>query len=277
MDRDLSDLSTWFHGFAEGYFHGPGKRVLELKRDHCLRVLEECRGLTRAEGFEPDLARACHAGALLHDVGRFPQYQKYATLRDAGSVNHAALSVATIKRARLLGAYGGQTRRLILYAVVLHNRKNLPVSPNTALGLAAGVLRDSDKLDILRVMLDHFEMGSADREAAFFGLDPDPKGYSPHLAEAAIQRRMGGHGGMRYRNDFFLLALSWAYDLNFAASRRFFLKRGYVQEIAERLPRVPAIEKLIDQVTRDLTDEPGLFHSASMNSHAGCQDIGGRG
>jgi HD superfamily phosphohydrolase YqeK len=255
MERDLTGLLDWFSGYAEGYLRdGVGRGVLELKRDHCLRVLEECRRLTHEEGFEPALASACHAGALLHDVGRFPQYQKYGTLRDALSVNHAVLSAATIKREKVLAGYDRQAQRLILYAIVLHNRKNLPPSPNKALSLAAEVLRDADKLDIIRVMLGHFDMDAVDREAAFFGLDPDPKGYSPAILEAVWNRRMGGYAGMRYCNDFYLLVLSWAYDLNFKTSRRLFMQRGYARDIAASLSRVPGIEKLQRQVIQDLTE-----------------------
>jgi len=265
MERGLAGLLDWFAGYAEGYLRaGVGRGVLTLKRDHCLRVLEECRLLTREEGFDPALASACHAAALLHDVGRFPQYQKYKTLRDALSVNHAVLSASTIKRENVLAAHDRQARRLILYAVVLHNRKNLPPSPGKALSLAAGVLRDADKLDIIRVMLGHFDMDADDREAAFFGLDPDPEGYSPALLDAVLGRRMGGHEAMRYRNDFHLLVLSWAYDLNFKTSRRLFAQRGYVDDLASCLQSVPGIEKLRRRVIQDLTEEPGIFHSRNM-------------
>jgi hypothetical protein len=255
MDADLRRLEDWFEAYAADYFQDEASRgVLMLKRDHSLRVLEECRTLTREERFDPALARACHAGALLHDVGRFPQYRKHQTLRDALSVNHAVLSAATIKRERVLTAYAPEVERLILYAVVLHNRKRLPACSDAALRLASMVLRDADKLDIVRVMLGDFALNQADRDAAFFVLDPDPDGYSQAILDSIAGRRMADHADMRYHNDFYLLVLSWAYDLNFPASRRLFAARGYVDRIVANLPGIASIEKVGRQVIQDLTD-----------------------
>jgi hypothetical protein len=42
------------------------------------------------------------AVALLHDVGRFPQYRRWRTFRDSESDNHARLSLEVIRHEAVL-------------------------------------------------------------------------------------------------------------------------------------------------------------------------------
>ncbi|MGB2958807.1 MAG: hypothetical protein WBD30_07955, partial [Bacteroidota bacterium] len=46
-------------------------------------------------------------------------------------------------------------------------------------------------------------------------------------------------------NDFKLLQIGWVYDLNFTPTYRAVRDRGYVQSIAETLPRTPEVEGLV--------------------------------
>jgi hypothetical protein len=53
---------------------------------------------------------------------------------------------------------------------------------------------------------------------------------------------------MRYINDFKLLLISWVFDLNFPASRRAFLNRGYADELLRSLPERPELTGLKDRI-----------------------------
>ena len=69
--------------------------------------------------------------SLIHDIGRFTQFIKYKTYDDLLSENHALLSAKIIEKENILSNYNEEEQKLILKAVSLHNKKDLPVKIKT--------------------------------------------------------------------------------------------------------------------------------------------------
>jgi hypothetical protein len=67
--------------------------------------------------------------------------------------------------------------------------------------------------------------------AACLGL-PDPPEVTPLCMEALLGKRVVRLEQCRVVNDFKLLQISWAWDLNFPASFRLLLERGYLPDLA---------------------------------------------
>ncbi len=258
MERHLA----WFEEFVNGFLTGEPEhdQHIRLKREHSLNVLAEARAILARErpgpdtgvGLAPCLERAALLAALYHDMGRFPQYRTYATFRDDISENHAHLGVRTLRPLALIRALDAPLRALVLGAVVLHNRRSLPGRISPELRFAANVVRDSDKLDIVRIMLEHMRPGGKRSEVVMLHVADEPERYTPRIVRQIEARSIGDYALMRYGNDFALLLLSWVYDLNFACSRRAFLERGHAEEIFGLLPKVPELTRLKDRIYDDL-------------------------
>ncbi len=219
---------------------------MELKRDHSLRVLAEARAITASLGpadgldraADPGQEREIHVAALYHDAGRFPQLVRWGTFDDKTSANHGTLGVRAIRACGLLDGARPGPARLVRVVVALHNRRLMPRGLPPRMDLALRVVRDADKLDILRVMLAQFRSG-ARNDVVTLGLARDEAAYTPTLLTRLLEGRQGVYEDMRFVNDFKLLLLSWASGLEFAASRRAFLERGYVRELTGALPDLP--------------------------------------
>ncbi len=225
----------------EGYLKEvPDEEILKnlrLKAEHTFKVEENIERLAEAIGLdeaERDLARLI---ALLHDIGRFPQYLKYRTFRDAESVNHAVLSVEEIERLNLLDGLDDRETRIITSAVKFHNAYTLPETVGDQQeGLFIRLIRDADKLDIWRVFSEYFALPPHSRPSgAAFGL-PDTEGFSHEIVDSIKSGRMASLKDVKNLNDFRLLQLSWVYDLNFRESFRIFRERGYLSQIAPTSP-----------------------------------------
>lgn len=211
---------------------------IDLKLDHSLRVLDEARMLTRSLGMAPDRAQVVHLAALYHDIGRFPQYLRFKTFRDPASVNHARLGVATLRRTGFLDALPAAIRRTVYGAIMVHNRAVIPSGfarrgdgPPPGALLAARIVRDADKLDIVRVMLGHFAAEGDNDPVVVLHLAPADGRASPSILEALKKCRVAAYEDMRHIDDMRLLLLSWLADLNFEVSRRAFFERGYVARL----------------------------------------------
>ncbi len=254
---DIDRRLDWFENFTDSFREGEPDDVrrIDLKKEHSLKVYQEALRLTQTLDITADLAACIHVAALFHDVGRFPQYRRFKTFRDADSANHAILGVATIRASGALADLDRKSRSLICSAIMVHNRRNLPegfVSREaySPLTVAAKAVRDCDKLDILRIMLDHFESGEED-DVVTLGLTSDPGRASSCATDAILEGRTLAYRDMRFVNDMKLLLASWVFDLNFPASKAAFFERGHAARLFAGLPETPAVHGARDRVMRE--------------------------
>jgi hypothetical protein len=246
MNRSgLDNLRQWFSGFTRAFYSGDEgrQRNIALKVEHTYRVCENMVRIALVES--PGEALLGEAVALLHDVGRFPQYARYGTFRDADSVNHGELGARVVEAEGVLGGLPAGEQDSIVAAVKYHNAFKLPrLGSPWALHLLE-LVRDADKLDIWRVFVDYYGEGEAERaSAAGLGL-PDTEGYSEGILSSVQRGEAAPMGGIRNLNDFKLVQLSWVYDLNFRTTRRLLLERGYIGQLAAHLPRTAEIEEAV--------------------------------
>ena len=215
-------------------------------------MLKEAQSITQSLDLEPGLAGLCHVAALFHDLGRFVQYQTYRTFNDKVSEDHGRLGLKALRRAGILEDLSPRGRSLVRTAVLLHNRRFLPqgLRPDTA--LAVKVVRDADKLDIFPVLLKYFAPNAPLNLVVMLNLKPHQTEYTPAILSQVMARGLAEYNDMVWINDFKLLICSWIYDLNFPATRRAVLERGYLDAILSLLPDIPEFTALGERLKQDL-------------------------
>jgi len=254
MNHDLVlQVADRFESFATAFLNDPGETfAFRLKIEHTKRVLANAEHIAREEGLPDRLVIAGRLAALLHDVGRFPQYREFKTFRDPVSANHAALSVTHILREKLLEGVPGDIKRRVLGAVYLHNKRTLPPLRDKELDTVARVIRDSDKLDIYGVMIAHFAQDKPKHPEIALHVKDVPDAYTTKITDTLLRREPGDYADLVYINDFKLMTIGWLYDLNFRASLRMLKQRGHLDTLFESLPKVPAINAFQKQIDEDL-------------------------
>ncbi|MGM0644802.1 MAG: HD domain-containing protein [Thermodesulfobacteriota bacterium] len=239
--QHLTDLRSWFDEFVTRHRQDTvaEQRNIDLKHGHSYRVFQEATAICDALQL-PDAQRLlAQSGALLHDVGRFPQYNRYKTFSDPDSLNHARLGVATLREHTVLAKTGfsvGQSRDVLL-AVLLHNRKELPSRLSAWHSRLCSIVRDADKLDIFSVMLEHLERPQSDQSPTLtLGLQPDPTRYSPALVSQVAAGRLVDYRHLVWVNDFKLLLASWVSNFAFPVSRQRLRDSGLLGRLLAMLP-----------------------------------------
>lgn len=241
MNATLTDIrphEEWFRTYAaaERAKEQENPAPLDLKERHTAGVLAHARAIVTEEDFPPAEARAALLAALYHDVARFEQYRRFHTFRDAESCNHGQWGVRILKREARLAAETPEIRRLTLAAVGLHNRYALPAQLPEAFRRVAWVVRDADKLDILRVMDENLHHPDAATRTAVLSLPDTPGLYSARVLEDALAHRVAAYADLRSVNDFRVLLGTWLDDLHFTTSRRRFLQERHARNLLEDLP-----------------------------------------
>ncbi len=240
-ERQLDAISSWFDGFVATFTAAsPGEqRNYDLKVEHTARVRGVMDRLTASLDLSPGERALASAIAICHDIGRFPQYRDYRTFNDASSVNHAALGLQTLNADGILRILDDGDRTVLLQSVALHNAFRLPDKLDPRVTPFVMLVRDADKLDIWRVLIEYFSSPPVERASAVLWDLPDTGVCSVRALDEVIAGRMLNRSLLATADDFKLLQLSWAFDLNFDESFNIVVERGYVETLAGLLPCQP--------------------------------------
>jgi hypothetical protein len=244
--EQFESFKKWFDGYVAG-FYGDDEYTnanLKLKEDHTYAVCDETAYLAERLGIEENDCLIAQTTALFHDVGRFGQFVKYGTYNDRKSENHCALALAELGRHGVLDGLDERESRIIQAAIKLHGEKKLPVDLDPDTELFAKLIRDADKIDIYRVVIEGYKkyMAAPDQ----FNLEmefPDEPCYSPHMVEAIQKGQLVDYNELRTLNDMKLLQLGWVFDVNFAETLARIQERQFLEQIVAFLPRTEDIAK----------------------------------
>lgn len=233
----LSAHKTHFTNYARSFLSGrdADDYNLQLKIDHTFRVLENAETICQGESLNSTVADMSLLAAFYHDIGRFIQYRDHKTFNDRESINHGLTGVSVLHREQFLKNLPTAFQRTVIPAVGMHNRKKIPLNTPEPLRTVCGVVRDSDKLDIIPVMLEHLD-SEEPNHVVVMNAHPDVDRYTPELVEEILAGRIGNYNLLKWTNDFKLLIASWVFDLNFKTSYWIFEKNKYIDRIFSVLP-----------------------------------------
>ena len=246
----LHMFKTWFDEYTKRYDSSNTdiQRNINLKVLHTNRVCIEIQDIAASLSLTPEQVRMAETTALLHDVGRFQQYARYGTFADSVSENHALLGEQVLKQEKILDCLERPDRELILYTVANHNRAAIPPDASPSFLFSLQLLRDADKLDIWRVVTEHYRNSNNSRNRAVELNLPDTPDISSEVACDIMEGRIVKVGSLKTLNDFKLLQTAWVFDLSFRRTFERLKEREYLAMLRESLPESPLVSDIFDRV-----------------------------
>ena len=196
-----------------------GDKIL-LKTAHSLRVSELCKDIAGSLGLngdEKELAAAC---GLLHDIGRFEQWEKYRTYNDLKSVDHGTLGAEVLTHEHLLFQFPESDRNTILRAVRYHNKYKVPDTLNERNRLYVNITRDADKIDVLRLYAEGVHNNPTENSILSDNI------YQSLLAGKSIRKE-----NVRRKDDEIAIRLAFIFDLNFKRSFEIIKEKDFLGRI----------------------------------------------
>lgn len=225
IDRDKAEQV--FADYVENYNSKDEK--VRLKIEHTYRVAALCERIAKSEGcseYETDLAWLT---GLLHDVGRFEQLRNFGTFQDALSIDHAAYGADILFKEGKVRDYikdsGEDT--LIENVVRYHSAYRLPESFDERTRKFSNILRDADKIDILKVNVD-------------FALEDIYNVTTQDLRNAEVTKEVmeslkEKHATLRSLKktsvDHVVGHISLVFELVYPESRRIVKEQGYLEKL----------------------------------------------
>jgi len=247
--NDLIDLKKWFADYVSGFYtdNPDYNMAIKLKEKHTKQVCLDIIMLGQKLGLTDQDMIVAETMALFHDIGRFKQYAVYGTFNDMASENHARLGLRQICTHKILSVCSKQEKRLIAKAIAHHNAAELPKNEDEKTLFFMRLLRDADKLDIWRVVIDYYRNRDKHPNSTIELDLPNSSDCSQEILKALNEHRIARLQHLKTLNDFKLLQISWVFDLNFTASFQAVQNRNYIKQIAATLPQSKDITEAVDQ------------------------------
>jgi hypothetical protein len=245
-EGQLKNIRQWWRSYVHRFdARDPDiRKNLRLKETHTLRVCREASMIGRELRLSPSDLRFTEALVLLHDVGRFAQYVRYRTFADWRSENHALLGLRILNEEQVLSHLPARSRLVLRRAIRYHNQATVPRVSDRRLLFFARLLRDADKLDIWRLVIQYYNSPPGRKnEAIAIGL-PDTAGVTPGALEDLRAVRIMSNVNVKNLNDFKLLQLGWVFDVNYLPTLRAIRRRKYLEKLRDVLPDTEEIQEV---------------------------------
>ena len=225
---------------------------IRLKVGHTLRVAGLCERVAKSLRLGPEEKDLAWLIGLLHDIGRFEQVRIYNIFRDAESVNHAQFSADLLFRDGMIRDYITERDhdRIMETAIRSHNAYRLPEGLTEQERMYCQILRDADKIDILRVNRETpmTQIYNLPEEEFLTSEISDPV-YEDMLAHRDVNR-----ANSRTGIDFLMGHIAFVYGLVYPVSFRIVEEQGYLEQMLAFESRNGRTRERMDRIREEVRD-----------------------
>lgn len=246
MKIDRKKVLHTFADYVENYNSRDEK--VRLKIEHTYRVSKLCESIANSlklSGKDVDLAWLL---GILHDVGRFEQLKNYGTFIDAQSIDHAMYGAEILFKQGKIRDYieDNAEDELIKTAVAYHSAYRLPEGLDERTKLFCQILRDGDKIDILKVNVEFplEEIYNVTTEEL----------RTCRVSEPVMEAFREGHAVLRSLKktpaDNVVGHISLIYELVYPKSLELVREQGYINQLMDFKSDNQETEKQFEQIRK---------------------------
>lgn len=270
--KDLVNNSiNWFDNYCNSFANLTEQQQLNfgIKIEHSKRVAENAFNLaTKLQWNEEDIHIAFLAG-LLHDVGRFTQLLEHNTFNDEQSVDHATQSIKVLQDLRVTELIDNGISGILFSAIQNHNKFIIDSSLKGRELMHARLLRDADKLDILKVLSEYYVNRNGQANHTLTWELPKGLAVSPDAAKEILAGKMVSKKNVISEMDVKIMQLSWVFDLNYKPAFEYISRSRYLEVIYSTLPKNDLVIEIYRKIkvyteNRILQHHDNKVYSASI-------------
>ena len=219
----------------------------ELKVIHTLKTAELCAEIAKGLNLTQEDIDFAWLSGLLHDIGRFEQLKRYGTFMDRKSIDHAELGANLLFQERLIDSFPVNDEQLMEKVIRVHNKFEVDPSWTEREKMFANILRDADKIDIIRVNLE------SSREVIYGFPEKEFKTsvISPEVMEDLENHRTVFRSHKKSAIDYLMGHIAFLYGIIYPISVQLLNKQGYYSQLLSFQSDNPITEKQLDTVRKD--------------------------
>ncbi|MDE7030462.1 MAG: HD domain-containing protein [Lachnospiraceae bacterium] len=246
------DRQKALHAFREYTSrYDPSDEKVKLKIDHTYRVCGLCQQIAAQSDFDAYETELAWLTGLLHDVGRFEQLRRYGTFIDAQSIDHAEFGADILFREGKIRDYVADDSEdeLLENVVRCHSAYRVPAQFTERERRFADLLRDADKIDILKVNIivpieEIYNVTTYDLRHCAVSEEVLQAFYEEHAILRSLKKtpvdNVVGH-------------ISLAYELVYPVSFRLVCEQGYLDRLMNFQSKLPQTNAQFAKIREKMT------------------------
>ena len=139
-------------------------------------------------------------------------------------------------------------QELVFFAIYHHNKLQLPKKGKEREMIHASILRDADKLDILKVLTDYYSDKNKKPNHTLTWELPTGGTVSKPVAKEILAGKLVPKGKVKNETDVKIMQLSWVFDLNFKPSFEIISENRLFEKIYNTLPKTDTVIEIYRKV-----------------------------
>lgn len=214
---------------------------IEIKLKHSLRVKETSTKIAQGLKLSEEQIKLATLIGLLHDIGRFHQYQNIGLGDDLENFDHGDYAIDILNKDIRKYIDTDKYDKTIKKAIKNHNKLYIENGLSEEELLFSKIVRDSDKLDILYEGVTLF-FENKEKEIALERISDEvmKEFCNNHLISNQIKQN---------NLDYIIGMISYIYDINYLESFKILNKENYINKILDRFQYVDKkTEEKINQI-----------------------------
>ncbi len=239
MEELVNQTVSWFNAYYGSFENLDQTQQVNfgIKKNHSERVALLSMVLAEKMKWTPADADLAYLAGLLHDVGRFRQLFEFNTFNDEKSVDHADLGVKVLIEEGVLKSLDDESGEIIIQSIQNHNKLAVNSTVKGKQLLFARLLRDADKIDILKVLSEYYNNKNGKQNHTLTWELPKNPEISKNVLKEVLSGKMVSKKNVVTENDVKIMQLSWVYDINYKPSFEHLAKFRYLEAIYNTLPK----------------------------------------
>lgn len=209
---------------------------VQMKIGHIMRVVENCRKIAINLELAEEQIKLAELIGLLHDIGRFEQYQIFdkntdtKVLDTTKKFDHGEAGVEVLKKDNYIRKYIEETTYddIIYTAVYEHNKYKLTKGLSKEKELFSKIIKDADKIDLLYEAVYIYWQDEERIQKVEEGK------LSEKMLEDFYQHKLADNRNRVSETDQILRFASFVFDINFPCSFKIIKENDYVSKMIDR-------------------------------------------
>ncbi|SFC47649.1 HD domain-containing protein [Butyrivibrio sp. YAB3001] len=249
MMIDRQRVKEQFASYVKNY--NPSDPKIALKIAHTYRVADNCEQIAKSISLSDDEVEFAWLSGMLHDIGRFEQVKRFNTFIDSESVDHAEFGADLLfGDDKLIKAYADDRSwdKELEIVIRQHNKYRIDESIAGKTLIFCNILRDADKVDILRVNVETpmEEIYNVTKEVLF------SSGVSEKVMEQVREHHAVNRDVMDSPAEHLIGHIALTFELVYPKSWELAKKQGYLYKMFEFPTQNESMKKALKETREEV-------------------------